>query len=136
MNSLVKKLSEICSKQLLKEKWLVAPSLRIGHQWTDCVTRQGQPTINVRVKTLRNCAMNLAAFEMTEKNLRLISRLEGTLIISRILHRLKNSPSTYLFSLERSLSFSSYIYNTILDLRFADVTPKQIPIKHFEVPAK
>ena len=43
MNRLTTALSDLCRRHLLTEKWLLAPSLRAGHQWLVAVTRGGQP---------------------------------------------------------------------------------------------
>jgi hypothetical protein len=61
LNRLLYGLARICRERLLEEKWLIAPSLRVGYQWLDTVTRSGQATINVRVKTLKGMVLDIAA---------------------------------------------------------------------------
>ena len=68
-------LKDVCRDRLLDEKWLLAPSRRIGHQWLDVVARAGQPAVNVRIKTIRSLALELAAPEITAKAVRLVSGL-------------------------------------------------------------
>jgi hypothetical protein len=52
VNRLTKSLADVCTHNLLAEKWLIAPSRRVGHQWLEAVTRSGTPVVNVHVKTL------------------------------------------------------------------------------------
>ena len=35
MNRLAEALARVCRENLLAEKWLIAPSLRVGYQWLD-----------------------------------------------------------------------------------------------------
>ena len=35
MNTLASELATVCRDHLLSEKWLIAPSRRVGHQWLD-----------------------------------------------------------------------------------------------------
>src|ERR1017187_8489510 len=51
-NVLIKELSNVCRDRLLDEKWVVAPSLRAGHEWLAAVARAGQPVVNGHVKTV------------------------------------------------------------------------------------
>ena len=56
MNTFIEKLAEACREHRVPEKWLIAPSLRVGHQWLDQVTRSGGPVLNVHVLTVRSLA--------------------------------------------------------------------------------
>ena len=64
VNRLARELARICQERLLEEKWLIAPSLRVGHQWIDTVTLANGPVLNVRIKTLKALALDLAGPEM------------------------------------------------------------------------
>jgi len=57
----------------LREKVLIASSLRVGHQWVDAVVRDGQPAVNVRINTMKGLALDLAAPEMADKGASLIA---------------------------------------------------------------
>ena len=43
MNSLGIRLVQIARDHLLRAKWLIVPSLRVGHQWLDMIVRNGHP---------------------------------------------------------------------------------------------
>ena len=73
VNVLTREISKVCRDHLLVEKWVLAPSLRAGHEWLVAVTRSGQPVINGHVKTLFKLALDLAGPLMVEKELELVS---------------------------------------------------------------
>lgn len=64
-------------------------SLRVGHQWLEAVTHTGQPAVNVRIKTLRSMALELAAPEMTTRKLHLLSGRAGPMLVDRVFRRLR-----------------------------------------------
>ena len=45
LNKLTQEISLVCRDHLLEEKWLIAPSLRVGHQWLDNVALNGRPVV-------------------------------------------------------------------------------------------
>src|SRR5262245_66127105 len=106
MNGLAASLTNICHEYLLTEKWLVAPSLRVGHQWLESVARSGQPVINVRVQTLKGMAIDLAGPEMARNNQTLITHTAGGFIIDSIWDRLPGQSTGYLSKLDRSPTLS------------------------------
>src|SRR5580765_2193605 len=102
MNYLTTALSHVCRSHLLDEKWLLAPSLRAGHQWLVAVTRSGQPAVNCHVKTLTNLALELAAPAMAAAGVDLVSARGGALLIDWIIRRLRNPTGGYLWQLPPS----------------------------------
>ena len=66
---------------MLAEKWLIAPSRRVGNQWAECVARSGQAAVNLRVKTLKSLATELAGQEMLAQKVKLVSEQAGPLLI-------------------------------------------------------
>ena len=79
MNRLTESITVVCSEQLLEEKWLIVPSLRVGYQWLDQVARHGQPVGNTHVKTLTSMALDLAGPIMAADQLTLASSRAGML---------------------------------------------------------
>jgi hypothetical protein len=62
-NRFVDSLADYCGAHVLTEKWVLAPSLRVGHQWLESVARRGQPVLNAHVKSFQSFALDLAAAE-------------------------------------------------------------------------
>jgi ATP-dependent helicase/nuclease subunit B len=136
MNSLTTALSQLCRSHLLAEKWLIAPTLRAGHQWLVAVTRGGQPVINCHVKTLSNLALELAAPAIAAAGTQLVSARRGALLIDRIIRRLRKPATAYLWQLPPSVGLAESVYAAIDTLRRAGVYAKALRPEHFEVDLK
>jgi ATP-dependent helicase/nuclease subunit B len=135
MNVFFQALAGICKERLLDEKWLIAPSLRAGHQWLEAVTRGGQPAVNVRVQTLKGMALELAATEMAARRVKLLAARAGVMLIDRIWQRTQ-AAGGYLRSLHSSPQLFETIFSSIQTVRLAGMSPEQLRVSCFEVPAK
>lgn len=136
MNTFVQALADICRERMFEEKWLVAPSHRVGNQWLETVTRSGQAAVNVRIRMLKTIAMDLTAPEMTRRGLSLISPLAEEIILYNIWNHLKEKGRGYLSSLEPTSGLFRTLLNTIHSIRLAGLDIKKIRPKYFEVEAK
>lgn len=136
MNTLTQHLCRVCQDHLLQEKWLIAPSLRVGHQWLDNVALKGQPVLNVRVKTLKGMALDLAAPAMAAKELSLVRGRGALILVDRILGRLRKEPSSYLASLPSGANLSKTTLATLQALQLAGISPKDLHPGSFEVAQK
>ncbi|MFV1967417.1 MAG: PD-(D/E)XK nuclease family protein [Pirellulaceae bacterium] len=133
---LVDALAEVCRQHLLAEKWLLAPSLRVGHQWVTTVTRTGQPVVNVHIKTLKSIALDLAARDVSTNNLRLLAGRAGPMLIDRVFQRLKVQGLDYLGTLRASTGLAEVIYRSIQSVRMAGIDLRDVPVDRFEVADK
>jgi ATP-dependent helicase/nuclease subunit B len=136
MNRLITGLASVCREHLLDEKWLIAPSLRAGHQWLTTVTRNGQPVVNCRVSTLLHLALDVTAPRLLEARLELASHRRGVFVVERILQRLRDGSEGYLSKLQDSMGLVESIYRSIASLRRAGLTPGQLHRDRFEVARK
>jgi hypothetical protein len=127
---LVAGLTTVCREHLLREKWLLAPTLRVGHQWLDCVTRSGQPVVNAHVKTLRSMALDLAAPELLTANQRLLTGSAGPLLVDRVFRDLQEKGLAYLGSLRPSAGLAELIHRSVQALRIAGVTLEHVPVSY------
>lgn len=125
LNRLALSLQAFCAAHTLEEKWLIAPSRRVGFQWLDAVTRSGQPVLNMRVKTLRNLALDIAAPEMEKRGLAFARGIQSEVLISIVFDRLKSKGrgGKYLFDLEPSSGLLKALCATLADIRIAGVSP-------------
>src|SRR5690242_8001468 len=103
MNQLTDALVEACRRHLLHEKWLLAPSLRIGQQWVETLTRCGHSACNLHIKTLQIAALSLAQPEMERQGLRLLSPRGAELLLDQTFRRLRDK-FHYLAALRPSAS--------------------------------
>jgi len=136
LNRLTQDLSQICQDYLFEEKWLIAPSLRVGHQWLDNVALNGGPILNARVKTLKSMALGLAAPEMTAQGLSLVPGRGALILVDRVLNRLQKEPSSYLASLPSSPNLPATMLSALEALRLAGVGPGDFREEFFEVAQK
>jgi RecB family exonuclease len=136
MNRLTTTLSHVCRSDLLAEKWLLAPSLRAGHQWLVAVTRSGQPAVNCHVKTMTNLALELAASAMAAAGVELVSVRGGALLIDRIIRRLREPTAGYLWKLPPSARLAESVYVAIDTVRRAGLEVNKLRPEHFEVGMK
>lgn len=135
MHTLARSLTEICRVNLLAEKWLLSPSLRVGNQWLETVARSGQPCLNVHVKTLLSLAIDLAAPQMAERGVELAPPHACVLLIERALREVRPQLK-YLRDLEPSTQLAEAVWHSIDSLRLSGVGPTELPSGSFEVAQK
>jgi RecB family exonuclease len=136
MNRLTTTLAAICRDRLLDEKWILAPSLRAGHEWLVSVTRSGQAVVNCHVKTITNLALQLAAPTMVAAGVELVSARGATLLIDWIIRQLRRPEDGYLWQLPPSAGLAHAVYAAIDDVRRAGLDDRQLRPQCFEVSAK
>jgi len=124
-------LATLAQHERLREKWLLCPNRRIGHQWLETVARNGQPLVNLHLHTTTSLALQLAgpAFD----NRQLLSPLGRVVLAARLLRQLDGE---YLGSLHPSLALAERVAATLHDLRLSGIQPDDLQRGQFEVPAK
>jgi RecB family exonuclease len=137
LNRLTQALRELCAEQALAEKWLLAPSRRVGMQWLDAVARSGQPVLNVRVESPQTMALlRLAAPALERQGLTFLRGLRREVLVGRLFAQLRDQGEGYLSALEPSPGLTSALSRALRDLRLAGVTAAGLGAGSFEVAAK
>ncbi|MCL5123306.1 MAG: PD-(D/E)XK nuclease family protein [Deltaproteobacteria bacterium] len=136
MNLFDTQLATICNDYRINTKWLISPSMRIGFQWLDNVTRAGQPVLNVRVKTLQRAALELAMHELDQTGKRYLGRLRSELLVSSIFMKLKGLGQGYFTALEPSRGIIQAFVSTINDIRLSGIKAADLQPEVFEVEEK
>lgn len=136
MNRFIGELAKICREHLLEEKWLLAPSLRVGHQWLDSLTLCGAPVLNIRIKTIKAMALDAAAPEMSGRGVGLISDAGSVVLIDRIVRKLRKDASRYFSALPQSSSLAQAMLRAVRALQIAGLEPDRIRPELFEVAGK
>jgi len=136
LNRLTGGLSELCHRRAPDEKWLLAPSLRVGFGWLDSVARSGRPLINVRVKTLGGMALELTQPEMARLGLEYLQGAGGEVLLAGILERLRDKGGGYLSGLDASQGLTRAVLGSINNLRMAGLAPGDLDVGDFEVELK
>lgn len=133
MSQLIDKIIQVCSDHPLAEKWLLAPTLRVGWQWIDAATKQGRPLVNVHCKTIQGAVLDAVTPHLVKHGLRFASRMHGVLLLESIWRRL--DPATnYFRALEPNLALFERIYASLQDLRASG--EDKLHVASFESPSK
>lgn len=135
LNRLARGLRDLCSRLVLEEKWVLAPSLRAGMQWLDAVARSGQPVLNARVKTISRMALELAVPEMERRGLAFARGLRLELLVNELLQS-RRGGSGYLGRLEMSPGLAKAAAAVLADLRMAGIAADSLSPALFEIPLK
>lgn len=136
MNQFTRSLSALCREYILDEKWLIAPSLHIGHQWLEAVVRGGQPAVNVHIQTLKGLALTLAGPELADKNTSLVTAEGAAILVDSILNGMLKGRCGYLSGLQPSPGLSQTMLSAIDAIRLAGLDAKELRPDVFEVAAK
>src|SRR6266852_3847346 len=132
MNRLAEALAQVCREHLLAEKWLIAPSLRVGYQWLDAVAFGGQPVLNTRVNTLKGLAIDLAAAVLAERNLTVASVRCGAMVVDKIIGQLRQDGHPFLSRLNPGTGIAQAFHATIDSIRLAGLSGADLAARHFE----
>ncbi|MBI4603250.1 MAG: PD-(D/E)XK nuclease family protein [Planctomycetes bacterium] len=132
---IVAALAGFCRERLLEEKWLLAPSRRVGAQWLDQVARAGQPAVNVRLKTLRSLAIELAALDLARSGLTLLPDRAAGLLLGAVFAE-RRERLEYLSRIEPGPRAAESLYRSVRALRFAGLDPERLEAGSFEVGEK
>ena len=135
VNRLAQSIAELCEERTWEEKWLLAPSLRVGFQWLDAVTRWVGPVLNARVKTFAVMALELAAPEMERRALAFMRGLRSEVLVADLLARLGEGGG-YLSRLGTGPGMVRAVGATLRDLRLAGLLATDLAPRLFEVPDK
>lgn len=124
-------LARVCSERLLDEKWLIAPSRRVAHQWLDQVTRGGGPVVNVRVQTMRTVALELLRPALATGEMNLLAPAVRCLVVAEAWHRAIRADG-YLGQVRLTPRLIALAGGTLGDLRMAGLGPDAVRVDHFE----
>src|SRR5262245_56222073 len=105
-------LCDVCNANPLHTKWLVAPSLRVGHQWIETLVRNGQSMINLRPATLLRIAMDLVGPDLAAEGLTVASLFVGPLVVDANWKELNHTG--YLGRLKQSTSLSQAVFESLM----------------------
>jgi len=136
MNTLTRSIARIVRQYPLQEKWLLAPSQRIGYQWLEAVYRSSQALVNLRVKNLRSLAVEFALPALSQRGLEPLAGRAGVFLTGIVFKRLSREKGGYLLSLEPSPAVLERIFRAITELRLAGLTQEDLSPECFEVETK
>ncbi|MBY0524624.1 MAG: PD-(D/E)XK nuclease family protein [Gemmataceae bacterium] len=130
---LVAELAEHCRRDLLRPKWLLAPSRRIGRQWAEQVVRCGIPVVNLHVRTLPQLALELGGVGADGSEF--LSDRGGEVLLDRLLGRLR-ATCPYFAALRPGIGLARAVRQSLTALRLAGFNEGHIDTAYFEQPGK
>ncbi len=136
MNNLTFKLALALERSLFARKRLIAPTLRVGYQWLDSVTRAGQPALNVHVDTLRKSALDIALPEIQRQGSKYLSGIQAEILVYGVFAGLQREGKGYLTNLSISQGLIERLVGSINDLRLAGISSDALTAAGFEVALK
>ncbi len=119
----------------MREKWLIASSRRIAHQWLDQVTLAGFPVVNVRVETTRSLALRLLAPALAGGRPALLGAAASRLLVAAAWQRAVRAGG-YLAPAAVTPRLLSLAERTLLDLRMAGWRASDLDPRRFVPEAK
>lgn len=125
-----------CQQHVLTEKYLICPSLRTGQMWLDRAAALGQNPMNVRLRTVKSLAFELAEPLMRKYSLIPVNPSQSFVIMNRILLELDQSGASYFSRTRISINLVSGMLDTINTLRQAGITSDRIGAESFDVHLK
>ena len=135
MSRLALALLEVCSRHVVDEKWLLAPSYRVGFQWLEKVAMLGQPILNLHLKTLISLALQLVAERMAEEGLTFLHGPRLQLLFEEIFTKCCGNGG-YLLQRQANPGLVAAACRSLLDLRLAGLEPDGLHFGDFEVDVK
>lgn len=135
-NTLTDSIAKECARRPTEEKWLIAPSLRVGFQWLESVTWDGSTVVNFNVKTFRTLVLELASPTMQSRGLDFLRGVRAELMVEAAFETIRGTDAGYLSSLELSPGLTRTLHRTVRDLRMAGLTSAEMRHSDFEVELK
>ncbi|MDD5748882.1 MAG: PD-(D/E)XK nuclease family protein [Actinomycetota bacterium] len=131
-SAFIERLAEALSQDPLSEKWLLAPTLRVGFQWLERVSRISA-ILNARVKTLRGIALEIAAPALAGLGLSYLGRNDAMLLCFSILNTIsKRKKQGYFSGIGANRMAASALLSSISDLRMAGIRSCDIERQAFQ----
>ena len=133
MNRLTQEIGQACRELPLQDKWLICPNNRIGWQWLESAARAGFGLVNLRPRTLRTVALDLAKGPMAREGLVYLHDRGAVLVVEKIREEMGDRLSYFPSS---QTGLGPLLHKALADLRLAGLGPGDLEQGRFEDQAK
>ncbi len=134
MDNFIEKLSSILSDCFSEEKYIIAPSLRTGHQWLDRITRSGKSLLNVRVCTFRGLVFDVTM--PAGSGAGMVNETDKLALTAQAFKSLKENDEGYLSCLTPGYSLYKKVMLTLDELRLSGKVLTGDDVESFELRSK
>ena len=129
--------AQTCKKHLLKPKWLLCPSLRVGNQWKDQINLGGINSINLHSYTINSLVLEFASPELLQLNLRFVGAFQCSQIVAAVTTKLIDAGALNYFSdVQSQTQLAHLLSKSIRDVRLAGLASSSLSDDSIEVSAK
>lgn len=137
MQSVLRALREICCNNLIEEKILIVPTRIAGQQIMLLMAKMGIPCLNVHIETIASLSERISKGYIYKEELTPVSRLVAEHIVMMIVKDLSQEGQLrYFDELKITPGVSRAIYDAILDMKMAGLSPNQVRVDAFINPLK
>lgn len=137
MQQFFQELNGICKTHFFKEKVLIVPSFSIGRQLLQAYTIAGNASLNLKVNTLHGMATDICQPYLHKNNLSLLSDTLAKHYLMGLLEQLKqNQELSYFDQIEISTGFTSSMYQSLQELKYAGSKPSDLSDRFFQNASK
>ncbi|HEY5531108.1 MAG TPA: PD-(D/E)XK nuclease family protein [Candidatus Anoxymicrobiaceae bacterium] len=126
LDGFTRALRDVCATDPLREKWVLAPSLRIAQQWIDRAALSGQPVLGAHAKTLRGVAIDIASPRLAASGRAFLGRTGSEVLLDGLFGRLRSSDKDALALLNPSSGLTEALHRTIRDIRLAGLCSRDV----------
>lgn len=119
MNPLLTQLADVCVRRPSQTKWVILPSLRLGHTIAERLTRLGIAWANIRWTTPDDLAGAVAGPILLSRHVTLLSEGSGALVLMRVMLRLPATIPAYFRHMAHHAPMAEALWQTISELRMA-----------------
>jgi hypothetical protein len=132
MNNLLSSLKKVCQNNPLREKILIVPDYRSGHELCEALARDGRGWVNLRTETVTGLAHQVTGDYLAEKNITLLTSFLATIVIEEVFQELEGQKALqYFFRQGNSPGLVRAIASSIFELRSCGVTSDSLSADSF-----
>ena len=136
MELILKQLAALVRTEPARPKWVVTPSLMVGHTLAERLIVEGITWGNLRFVTVWDLAARIAGPTLARQNRTVLDPAAGPALFLGLLLDLPDPVAPYFRAIAEQPGVADALWSTVNELRLADVCTGTLQIEQFESPAK
>jgi hypothetical protein len=136
MEPILQQLAELVQTEPARAKWVVAPSLAVGHNIAERLISEGIAWGNLRFTSAFDLAARIAGPALARENRTVSDPSAGPALVLGLLLDLPDAVAPYFRAIAEQPGVADALWSTISELRLADVCTGALQIEQFESSAK
>jgi len=136
MEPILQQLAELVQAEPAHAKWVVAPSLMVGHTIAERLIAQGIIWGNLRFATAPELAARIAGATIARQNRTLLNPAAGPALVLGLLLDLPDAVTPYFRAIAEQPGVADALWSTISELRLSGIGSAALQSRQFTSPAK